>query len=135
VGADLFNRSLWQTVLYFPGDQGATYLPAPEPAYIFSDSLTVYWPGAFPTVSDVHTVNDPLVSYYGASDSDFFIQYTPPLTVYQPGNPCPTQGQSPCSDEYDIYTPEPGTMVLLGSSLVLLSGVVLRRRKTAGRVA
>jgi capsular exopolysaccharide synthesis family protein len=36
----LYNQSLWQTVLYFPG--GVDGVP------IYSDSLTVYWPAAFP---------------------------------------------------------------------------------------
>jgi hypothetical protein len=123
----LFNESLWQTVLFFPGDQGGGYS---------SDLLGVYWAGAFPAVAVVQGTNDIMEDYYNttygagtATDSSFFIQSTGLETVYAPNGPC-TDG--PCTDEYDInIIPEPGTMVLLGFGLALLSGVVLRRRLTA----
>lgn len=117
--SQMFNQSYWQTVLYFPGDRGGGYT---------SDTLTVEWPGAFPSVAVVQSFNGPIETFYGLTDSDFFIQASAGYeTVYQPSSP---------GDVYDIYaTPEPGTIVLLGSSLALLSGVVLKRRRTAGRAA
>jgi hypothetical protein len=128
----LFNQSLWQTVLFFSGDYGGG---------LTSDNLTVYWPAAFPTgfPTTVQNYNDNIIGLYLSAydltvpDSSFFIQYTPPLTVYQPGAPC--TDFSPCSDEYNIGVPEPGTLLLLGSSLALLGGAVLRKRRSAGRAA
>jgi hypothetical protein len=110
----LLNQSLWQTVLYFQGDQcgGAC-----------SDSLTVDWLGAFPSASTILTFDDNL--YPGNPDSAFFIAATPPETVFA----------ADANHNYDVYTPEPGTIVLLGSSLALLSGIVLKRRRTADRAA
>ena len=130
--SQLFNQSFWQTVLYFPGTLEGGYS---------AESLSVYWPGAFPSAAVVQGFNGLVEAYYAGppnfvtvQDSDFFIQAGAGYeTVYQPNGPC-TDG--PCSDEYDIYsTPEPGTIVLLGSSLALLCGVVLRRRRTVGRAA
>src|ERR1039458_8242664 len=40
--AALYDESLWAAVLYWPGDQDAGTA---------SDSLTVYWPSAFPSAS------------------------------------------------------------------------------------
>ena len=120
----LFDESYWQTVLYFPGDQGSGLL---------SDTLDVYWLGAFPLASIAQSNDQTIVDYYNnlpggagsASISDFFIQASTEYekTVYLGEN------------EYDVYIPEPGTIVLLGSSLVLLGGAVLKRRRTAGRAA
>jgi len=113
----LYNENLWETALYWPGDQGGGFA---------SDTLDVYWTGAFPAASTVQSYDQAL---YGVGiDSDFFIQYTPPETVYQPCGPG-------CSDEYDVYLPEPGTILLLGSGLAMLGGVVLKRRRAAGRAA
>jgi hypothetical protein len=114
----LYNQSLWDTVLFWPGDQAGGY---------GSDSLTVYWPGAFPTVSTVRTFDQNINDYYGDpfQDSDFFVQSTGAETVY-----------APYTDEYDIIsTPEPGAMLLLGSCLAMLGGVVLKRRGGARRAA
>ena len=124
-GTGLYNESLWQTVLFFSGDFGGG---------LTSDNLTVYWPSAFPGgfPATVQTYNDNILTAYGLTgdDSAFFIQFTPPETVYQPGAPC--TDFSPCSNEYDIYTtPEPGTILLLASGLAMLGGVVLKRRRTA----
>lgn len=113
----LYNQSLWQTVLFSPGDRGAGYT---------SDTLTVYWPAAFSLIADnVQTYDENL--YGTGSDSGFFIPATPPETVYTPDLN---------EYEYDIYnTPEPGTIALLGFGLALLGGAVLKRRRTAGRAA
>jgi hypothetical protein len=110
----LFNQSLWAAVLFWPGDQDAGTA---------SDSLTVYWPGAFPTVSDVQTLD---YSLYGTGDDpEFFVQSTGAVTVYAPA----------AYDEYDIITPEPGVMLLLCFDLAMLGGVVLRMRRRACRAA
>ena len=113
----LYNQSLWQTVLFSPGDQGAGYT---------SDRLTVYWPAAFSLIADnVQTYDENL--YGTGGDSGFFIQATPPETVYIPDSN---------EYEFDIYNiPEPGTIALLGSGLALLGGAFLKRRRTAGRAA
>jgi hypothetical protein len=107
----LFNTSLWEAVLFWPGDQDAGTA---------SDSLTVYWPGAgaFPTVSDVQTLD---YSLYGTgNDPEFFVQSTGAETVYAPGR-----------NEYDVYVPEPGVMLLLGFQLALAGGVILKMRRGA----
>jgi hypothetical protein len=133
-GSGLYNESLWKTVLFFSGD----YFSG-----LFSDNLSVYWPAAFPVgfPATVAAYNDNILNAYGlgGEDSLFFIQYTPSVTVYQPGLPC--DGPGPCSNEYDIYTnaptptPEPGTVLPLASGLALLGGALLRKRRGARRVA
>jgi hypothetical protein len=111
----LWNESLWQTLLYFVGDQGSGYT---------SDVLWAYWePQYFPAAAVVQTYDQ---NRYGTgNDAQFFIANSfPAVTTFTPD----------ANHEYDIYpTPEPGSIVLLGSSLVLLGGAVLRRRRTAGR--
>jgi len=110
--AALYDESLWVAVLYWPGDQDAGTA---------SDSLTVYWPTAFPTASVVQTFDENL---YGAgADSGFFRESTPPETVYAPG-----------ANEYDIFTtpiPEPATLALFGAGLGLLGFARRRRGKSA----
>jgi hypothetical protein len=125
--AALYNESLWKAVLFWPGDQASGS---------GSDSLTMYWPGAFPTASTVQTVDEFLYGGPG-SDSSFFVAATGSETVYAPGEGDP--GVT-FFNEYDIYTtpvstPEPGTMLLLCSGLAMLGGVVLRRRRGALRAA
>jgi hypothetical protein len=117
--AALFNEGLWQTVLYFQGTKDAGS---------GSDYLTVYWAG-FPGASTVQTFDENL--YPGNPDSAFFIQSAGLMTQYAPTGP-----DGSINQVYNVYDlPEPGTIVLLGSSLALLSGVVLKRRRTAGRAA
>lgn len=119
--AALYNESLWEAVLYFPGDQDAGTA---------SDSLTVYWPSAFPSASVVQTLDEGL--YGSGSDSEFFVESGGFETVY---DPCPGCGGN---DVYDIYesttaVPETSTwaMMLIGFGLV---GFRLRRRSTAQSV-
>ena len=69
----LLDQSLWQTVLFFEGDQGVN---------TFSDSLWVYWQGAFPLTSDILTYDYNL--YGSGDDSEFFIQSTGIKTEYAP---------------------------------------------------
>ena len=115
----LFNQNLWVAVLYWPGDQDTGSA---------SDSLTVYWPGAFPTASDVQTFDMNL--YPDAAVSDFFIPRTGDLTVYAPGN----DGTNVNYDAYSVITPEPGAVLLLGFQLAILGGVVLGMRRRSRRV-
>jgi hypothetical protein len=111
----LLNQSLWQTVLFFTGDQDVN---------TFSDSLTVDWAGAFPSASTILSYDQNL--YGPVDDSAFFIPSTGTETVY-----ATTAADGNTNQYYDIYIPEPGTLVLLGTSLALLSGMVLKRRRTA----
>jgi hypothetical protein len=108
--AALYNEGLWVAVLYWPGDQDASSA---------SESLTVYWPTTFPTASVVQTFDEDL---YGSiyPDSAFFVESTPPETVYAPDS----------GHVYDIFTtriPEPATLALFGAGLGLL-GFARRRR-------
>lgn len=105
----LLNESLWEAVLYFQPDldQGTG-----------SDELTVYWAGAFPDAATILAADQ--TEYTGDSfpDSAFFTQSTGNVTVYDPG-----------SDTYNlILTPEPGSLLLLGTGLAMLGGLLLRRR-------
>jgi hypothetical protein len=111
----LLNQSLWAAVLYWQ----------PDPSLwdgVGSHSLTVFWNGdpSFPTVSEVMTLDGSLYYPTGFVDSDFFVQYTPPETVYAVD-----------PNEYDIYTtPEPAGLILPGSGIVGLGLMLLRRRRT-----
>ena len=112
--AALYNESLWDTVLYFPGDQDAGTA---------SDTLTVYEAGDFPSAATVQTFDENL---YGAgADSEFFIEAAGPETVY-----------TPYPNEYDIYgASEPGSMPLLAIGLAMLAGLIAVRRRAAQQPA
>jgi hypothetical protein len=102
----LLNQNLWEAVLYWPGDQDVGTA---------SDSLTMYWPGAFPAFSTIQTLDDSL---YGGPDSSFFIQSTGAVTEYAPDD----------GHLYDvILTPEPGAILMLGAVLLTLAGGIRRR--------
>jgi len=111
----LYNESLWEAVLYFPGGPDAGTA---------SDSLIVYWPGAFPDASVVQSFDETEYAGDGIPDSGFFTEATGSETVYLP-----------YVDEYDVYVPEPGTMPMLVIGLAFLGVVALKRRHAGAQVS
>jgi hypothetical protein len=107
----LWNQSLWDAVLYWPADADAGYA---------SDELIVYYAGNpdFPSVLTVENYDQNLYGSGTDYDPSYFVQSGDPA-VYAPG----TYGGT-----YDIYpTPEPSSLLLLGSGLVGLAGVLRRK--------
>ena len=121
----LFNQSLWEAVLFFPG--GDPNGP------LFSDTLDVFWPGAFPSASTVQSFN---ASVFGAlpgfSDAAFFVQATGNETVIGAGT----------NVVFDVVTgpsavPEPASYVLMGTGILALcipSGLKYYRKQRASQV-
>jgi len=123
--AALFNQSLWDAVLFWPGDQDAGTA---------SDSLSVYWPTAFPLATDVLASDESLqASYLSLYDlsvpiSAFFVQSTGYETVYAP-NPDGLNG----GNVYDVFVPEPSSLSLFGAGLLSFFGFAAYRRRKQPR--
>lgn len=111
----LWNQSLWQAVIYFAGGD-------PDGAF-FSDSLQVFWPGAFPTMSTIQSLDLASYTFFnggsatGYTDLSAFIEATGSTTVVQGPNGAITL----------ITTPEPSSIVLMLSGMLGLGLLVGRK--------
>jgi hypothetical protein len=126
----LFNTNLWEAVLFKPGGD-------PD-GPLFSDMLTVYWPGSFPAnlANSVQTLNQSVFGALpGFSDRDFFVQATGSETVIGANTPVvlniftsPAFNNGPVASA----TPEPASITLIATGLIGLGGC-LRSRFTTGK--
>lgn len=117
----LFNQSLWAAVLYFPGGD-------PD-GPLFSDMLQVFWPGNFPSASTVQSFNAAVFGALpGFSDSDFFVAATSDPTVIGAGT----------NVVFNVFTgaaaatPEPDSLILMGTGMLALCGLGGFARRRAG---
>jgi hypothetical protein len=118
----LWNQSLWDAVLEWPGDYNAGY---------GSVSLNVYYSG-FPSVSTVESSDNNMEAYYASQgyvgadavpDSYFFVQSGNPA-VYAAGN-----------NVYNVYpTPEPASALFLAMCLPVLAVGFFVKVKASGSV-
>jgi hypothetical protein len=103
--AALYNESLWDTVLFFPGDlNGGTQ----------SDILTVLWPGSFPSATTVQSVDEGLYAKFGILDTRYFAQATSPVTTIGAGNP----------EVYNVFLSTPSAVPEPNSLILLISGML-----------
>jgi len=120
----LFNTNLWEAILFsVPGDPSGP---------LFSDTLTVFWPGNFPAniASTVQSFNQSIFGALpGFSDRDFFVQATGSQTVIGAGTPVVL---NVFTAPVAAATPEPSSITLMATGLLGL-GAWLRLRSSTQR--
>jgi hypothetical protein len=104
----LYNQSLWDAVLYFPGDlAGGTE----------SDMFTVYWPGSFPASSTIQAFDNALYAQFNIPETRYFTQAINGVASIGAGGVA----------TYNVFltnpttsaVPEPNPLVLVCSGLLL----------------